>query len=248
MDTKRKETIKLWIAVLILLIIIGTVISIIIKYQVDGETNMPFELSKITIISTAEGEQNEENPDNAKWNLEINQNNDIYFHITKNSDLKKTSVINSVTIENINIIQEPIKGKIKTYMPNSSEGRKFLYDDSFIVKDSLTYIGAKETNEKELTIGNQGGTIPIRISNCNLGEYISNEDTEIIHDGTLLNLINTTSEEIQFSVNFDLIIMINNIKYKSNISLQLPYENIMEKGKTKLELEKNNVNWVFKRI
>ena len=248
MDTKRKETIKFWIAILILLVIIGIVISIVIKYQVDGETNMPFELSKITIISTAEGEQNSENPDNAKWNLKINQNNDIYFHITKNESIKKMSVINSITIENINVINKPIKGKVNVYMPNSGEGRRFLCEDSFIVEDSLTYTGSKETDEKTLTIGNQGGTIPIRISNCNIGEYVSNEDAEIIHNGTLLNRIDTTNEDVKFSISFDLIITVNNIKYKTNILLHLPYENIIESGITKIDLDNNNSDWVFKRV
>ena len=31
---------------------------IVLQYQVEGEKNMPYQLSKITIISTAEGEQN----------------------------------------------------------------------------------------------------------------------------------------------------------------------------------------------
>lgn len=248
MDKKRKETVKFFIAVLILLLIISFVVSIIIKYQVDGETNMPFELSKITIISTAEGEQNSENKENTKWNLDVNQNNDIYFYITKNENTKKTSVINSVTIENIILNSKPAKGNVRIYMPNSGEGRRFTYDDSFIVNESLTYTGAKETNEKALTIGNQGGIIPIRVSNCNIGSYISNEDGEIIHDGTLINHINISNEEIKFTIGVDLIITIDNIKYKSNISFDLPYKDITKEGITKIDLDRNSNNWVFKRV
>ena len=248
MDIKRKETIKLSIAILIFIMIVGVVISIVIKYQVDGETNMPFELSKITVISTAEGEQNEENPDDAKWNFNINQNNDIYLHITKNENQKETSIINFVKIENITIVQPPQEGKVHLYMPNSGDGRKFVLDKNFIIEDSLTYTGALETNEKELTIGNQGGTIPIRIANCNIGTYVSDEDTEIVHDGTLLKLINLNNEQVQFCINFDLIISVNNIKYKACIPLKLPYNNIVKEGITKVDLEKTENEWVFKRV
>ncbi len=190
MEFKRKETIKFCVAMLILIIIISIVVSIIIKYQVTGETNMPFQLEKITVISTAEGNQNEENPDNVKWNLSVHQNNDIYFYVSKNEDVDETSLINSVSIENINITKQPQIGTIKAYMPNSGEGRRFLLDDSFLISDSLTYTGDKQSDEKNLTIGNQGGVVPIRIANCNIGEYISDEDAEIVHDGTLLKIIN----------------------------------------------------------
>lgn len=53
-------------------------------------------------------------------------------------------------------------------------------------------------------------------------------------------------EEIKFSVSFDMIIVINNIKYRANISLDLPYNNITEEGITKLEID-GAENFVFKR-
>lgn len=248
MDIKRKETIKFFIAILILLLIVCIVISVVIRYQVAGETNMPFKLSKITVISTAEGEQNAENKEQTKWNLDINQNNDIYISITKNENIKKTSVINSVTIENISISEKPAVGDIKIYMPNSGDGRRFIYDESFLVEKSLTYTGGRETDEKSLTIGNQGGTISIRVSNCNVGSYISNEDAEIIHDGTLINRINIPNDNIKFSISFDLNITIDNIKYKANISLDLPYKDITQEGITKIDLEADEQKWVFKRV
>ena len=73
------------IAISVLMVVIIVVILIIIQYQIEGEKNMPYQLSKITIISTAEGEQNTENPEeSSKWNLSVNQNNDVYFFIDKN--------------------------------------------------------------------------------------------------------------------------------------------------------------------
>lgn len=249
MNIKNKETIKNCIAIAILIIIISVVIAIVIKYQVDGEKNMPFELSKITIISTAEGMQGKmvEGEENTKWNLALNQSNDIYLFIDKNENYKKTETIESVTIENINITKTPKKGNIKVYMPNSSDGRRFIYDDAFLVTEKLTYKGATASNEKTLEIGNQGGKVLIRFANTDIDTYKSNDDVEIIHDGTLIAKTNTTNDDLSFSVSFDFIISTGKIKYKANISLELPNGNIIEEGTT--QIEKTNLSdIVFKRM
>ena len=246
MDQKRKEMIKFGIAAFILFIIAGIVFSIVIQYQVNGETNMPFEVSKITIISTADADQNQENPEQVKWNLNIHQNNDIYFYITKNENVQEQKTISSVTIENFKILKQPAQGNITYYMPNGGEGRRFEKEEHFQIENSLTFIGAKESNEKNLTIGNQGGTIPIRIANNDVGKYISNEDVQVIHDATLLKLANVKIEEIQFSVSFDIVITIDNIKYKANVKFDFPSEDILENGITKLDIL-DTKDIVFKR-
>ena len=97
MNTKLKERIKLSIAIAVLAVIIIVVLMIVVQYQVEGETNMPFKLSKITVISTAEGEEKTGEEQTNKWDLTVNQNNDIYFFIeqngenTKEEDLLKTT-------------------------------------------------------------------------------------------------------------------------------------------------------------
>ena len=55
MNTSMKDRIKMSIAISVLMVVIIVVILIIIQYQIEGEKNMPYQLSKITIISTAEG-------------------------------------------------------------------------------------------------------------------------------------------------------------------------------------------------
>lgn len=248
METKNKETIKHCIAIIVFVMIIAIVIIIILKYQVDGETNMPFNLSKITIISTAEGEQKKvEGTENYKWNFDINQNNDIYFYIEKNDEYKKTATIKTISIENISVEKQPTKGTVKIYMPNSGEGRRYICDDSFLVTDKLEYQGAKTSNEKNLEVGNQGGKVLIRFSNNNVATYQSNDDAEIIHDGTLFNKVGVSNQDLQFTVNFDFIINTGRIKYKANITLDLPYNNIIEAGKTQLE-KTDMSDVIFKRI
>lgn len=244
-ENDKKEKIKACIAMAIIIIIILLSIIFSIKYQVEGESNMPFKLSKITIVSTAEGNENEGAKE--KWNMSIYQNNDIYFSIEKNDKYNKEELIDNISIENIKIIQNPELGEIQVFMPNSSDGRLFSYSEDTIVKDNkLTYKGASKTNNKSLEIGNQGGTAVIRFANTKIGDYVSDNDEEIKHDGTMLTKTQATNENIKFKVNFDLIINLKNVKYKTNISLDLPCEeNLLEKGTCSKEITDN---FIFKRI
>lgn len=91
-----KRAIKASISIAMLIVILTIVVIVIIKYNVEGEKNMPFKLSKITIISTAEGLEPEENDQNIKWKLNLIQNNDIYISIAKNGEDNKESIIESV--------------------------------------------------------------------------------------------------------------------------------------------------------
>ena len=116
MQTQIKEKIKTAIAFIILVIIIFIAIIITYKYSIEGETNMPFKLSKIVIGSMVVSEDNILSTDGLENG--IVQNNGIYFEIKKNENYKKEAVIDSVTIDNINIIKKPNKGDIKIFIPN----------------------------------------------------------------------------------------------------------------------------------
>lgn len=241
---KTKRRIKFWIAISILAIIILLVATIMIRYQVEGDQNMPFNLSKIIVVSTAEGQETE---GERKWNFNIHQNNDVYIYFDKNENYwGQEKKIESVRIENINITKAPTKGEIKAYMPNSLEGRLYNYSDEYIVNGALEYKGADESNPQTLEIGENGGRALISFSNVGLEQYSSDEDEEIIHDGTLLKRIDITNEDILFDVSFDLVITVQNASYRGNVSLQLPCGNILEEGTS--SMEKNDFNDViFKR-
>ncbi len=107
MENRRKEKIKACIAIAIIVLAILTIGIISMKYYVEGELNMPFTLSKITIVSTAEGVENEGTEE--KWNLSIFQNNDIYFSIEKNEKIQDEAMIESISVENIQVTQAPQK-------------------------------------------------------------------------------------------------------------------------------------------
>lgn len=241
---KKKQTIKLCIAMSIIVIILTVVGMIMIKYEVEGDKNMPFNLSKIVMVSTAEGV---ESKGKNKWNFNIYQNNDIYFYIDKNEKYHgNNTYIEKVRIENIQIVRTPTKGKIETYMPNSTQGRLYSYSKEYIVEEKLEYKGGSKSNAQALEIGNQGGNILIRFSNTDLGQYSSNKDKEIIHDGTLLKKLKLTKEDLQFTVSFDIVIEVAHHQYRGNITLDFPQGDILEKGTE--SIEKTDMNdIIFKR-
>ena len=72
---RKKEKIKACIAIGVVILAILITGIVIMKYHVEGEKNLPYELSKITVVSTAEGVENEGAEE--KWNFSIYQNNDI---------------------------------------------------------------------------------------------------------------------------------------------------------------------------
>lgn len=238
---KVKEAITLFLIVLTFV----CVLAIMLKYENEGEKNMPFKLSEMLVISSADGEIKAENPENYHWNLNINQYNDIYLKINKNEEIEDMSYIESISIDNIKIDGQ--KGnEFYAYMPSDIENKLFFYDDNFIIDSILTYKGAEEDNNKNLEVGNQGGTIVFRVANRNVSEYVSNDDGEISYDGTLLKLGGVEENDLKFKISFELIITTNNAKYKGKIKLDLPTGNITQEGVSKLhQTEFDNI--IFKR-
>ena len=91
-----KRFLKPAIVFIIIVFIIAIVSLMMLKYEVEGEINMPFNLSRIMVVSSAEGIQ-KEGTENI-WDLELLQNNDIYLEITKNPEYKKTELIDKIIL------------------------------------------------------------------------------------------------------------------------------------------------------
>lgn len=242
---KKKQTIKLMIAIAILAIILILVLMAMIKYEVEGEQNMPFKLSKIIIVSNAEGIENK-TENELKWDFDIFQNNDVSFYIDSNTE-DENLLIKSVTIDNIQILKAPQKGEVKVYMPNSKAGRLYNYEDQYLVNDSLQYKGASQSSPTELEIGSKGGTTWICFNNMGIANYTSNEDKEIRQDGTWLKKLQIEKEEIEFTVSFDYTIETTKTKYKANITLDFPAGDISEDGRSSLgKTDMSDI--IFKRV
>ena len=224
-----KEKLKEAILLFIIIIAFGSVLAIMLKYENEGEKNMPFDLTEMLVVSSVDETVKAENPENYKRNLNLNQYNDVYLKFEKNKNFEEVAYIENITIENINIKNKNEKN-INVYMPSNVEDKLFLYEDNFKVENNLTYKGSNQDNQKNLEIGNQGGRILFRIVNQNVGEYVSNDEVDISYDGTLLKNIGISEENIKFSVSFDLIIETNISKYKGKINIDLPCGNILEEG------------------
>jgi hypothetical protein len=209
----------------------GTLIALLIlKYYVEGENNMPFEISKIMVISTAEGIDVSEGENSTKWNFNISQNNDIYMEISKNKNYKETEIIDKIIIDNFNVEQEPSKGKIAIYKPTKSEDVTYENKEEYKIDNNIIYIGSEGSSIKNLEIANQGGIILFRYAIENIGNYNS-EDEEIKHDGTILSKIGMNYEELKCKVSFEISIKLKSeITYTGTVELELPAGNIIDEG------------------
>lgn len=229
----------------IIVLIIAIIALIILKYNVEGEKNMPFKLSSIIVISNAEGYQEKENID-YRWDADIYQINDIYLNIEKNKNYKDIEVIKSVVIENIKIEERPTVGDIEFYRTTSEEKNLFSYSKEYKIEDRIEYIGDTESDLKNLKISNQGNTLILRAINKTGKKYTSNAE-EFEHSGKLLEKVGITYEEIKAKISFDLVISLeSDISFRANIELAVPIGDIVKEGASSLEI-KDMKNIVFKR-
>jgi len=243
-ELKGKKIVHICVILGIIVLILIIAGIIMLRYQVEGETNLPFELTKMIVVSTAESNEIEAVAD-TKWNFSVNQYNDIYLEIQKNDEYTKNTNIKNIIFENFVIEKNSGAENIKLYRANS-EG-KVVEDEAHLVGNSLTYKGEKETNLDELKISNQGSIILLRSVNQNVCEVRSN-DEEIIHDGTLLAKGNANSEDLNYKLSFDVVIETSrDIKYKGTISIELPTGDVQTQGKTQLE-KTDFSDVIFKRM
>lgn len=234
--------------IVMIIIIIFAIICVagvfIVRYQVQGETNMPFKIEKISIIESVEGTNIEETEE--RWNFSVNQNNDIYIYIEKNSGYGKTEIIDSVDIDNIVIDKRTQTGETKIYKPVIDEKRMFnnLTENEIT---NLSYKGELESNIKEQKISNQGGIVAFRYAINNISQYQSNENEEIDHS-KLLQLTNVKQEDLETKLNFNITIKLTSGKrYQTTVTLDIPSNEIIEKGT--IGIEKTDLNdIIFKRI
>ena len=123
------------LVIIFAILFIAGIISL--KYNVEGEGNPPFNLSKISIISNIDGTDTEDTEN--KWNLEVNQNNDIYLYIKKNENYKYTETISSVVINNFNIVKSPSVGQLKLFKPDVDVENVIFISSSENETNSIEY-------------------------------------------------------------------------------------------------------------
>lgn len=234
--------------VVMIIVIIFAILCVggifILKYQVEGESNMPFKITKISLIESVEGTENQDSQE--KWNFNVSLNNDIYVYIEKNSSYGKTEIIDSVEIKNIKMNKQKNIGELKLYKPVTDEKRMFINSPENEITE-ITYTGELESNIKEEKISNQGGIVAFRYAINNLSKYVSETDEQIDHS-QLLKLTNVQFEDLQTNITFDMIINLKSgKKFQAPISLDIPNEDIIEKGTVGKEIT-DLKNIIFKRI
>ena len=241
MNKKAFHISMLIVIVAIILFVLGI---IVLQYNIEGETNMPFVLNKIAVISSVEGTDKEAGSN--RWAFDISQNNDINLYIEKNKNYDKQEAIKSILIDNIEIQRNSEKGKINFYRPNTTESGVYFKNVEENLVQTIEYKGAMQTDLKKLEISNQGGLIMFRVANDKVAEYFSNDD--VINHNELLKKANVTVEDLKCKLSMDITIKIESGKeYKANIVLDLPVEGVIENGTSSQEITDTS-NIIFKRI
>ena len=238
-----QKALHISIILVIIVAIVFTALMLVLKYDEKGETNMAFTISKISIISTVDAIQNEDNEN--LWNKTVQLNNDIYIYVEKNSEYKKTEAIKSIEIDNIKGIQSPQIGKLDIYKPITDEKKMFNNTDEN-KSEKFIYTGTQKTQIQEMKISNQGGIIAFRIANNEVGNYVSNEGTELNYN-EILKKMGITYEQINSKISFDVNIILQDDKqFKTTVDLDIPIEEVIENGRGSKEIK--DLNLIFKRI
>lgn len=245
-EIQRKKSKEKYVILFFLILIFCTTFFVMYKYHVEGEKNLPFNITKLLVISSAKTENIELNENIYEAN--VIQKNDLYIAIEKNKEYSKEDAIKKITINNFKIVENNEKGNVKIYR-TSLGTNSYEYTENYEIKDSVVYTGSKETNLKaeNMTISNQGGIIELSIILDELGKITYAEDDNIQSDGRLLDRLQLASEEIRKTVTFDIIIeLTGGNTFKTNIFLEIPTGDIVNDGVNINEI--NTSKLVFKRV
>ena len=152
------------ISIFIILAVVGL---IMLRYSVEGERNLPFDIEEIHIISTGGGET--ARAYDGAWRMELFQENQIYFSIARNERYRRNESITSVVFDNFSIETENESGETNFY--SFSEIGRFTLAEDYIIEEELKFTGAMETNLVEGQVNNQGGRV--RFWSLNYWTWIS---------------------------------------------------------------------------
>ena len=239
-ETKAFHICMFIVMITVILFVVG---MLVLRYNVEGETNMPFKITKIAIISSQEGI--DDGQTDTRWSFDVQQANDIYIYLDKNDQYDKTEIIKSVDVDNFNV-EAKNKENIKIYKPDTEEEKViFKYKDENIV-ENLEYVGDVESDLKNLKVSNQGGIIAFRCSNNNVAKYKSDEE-EIDHN-QLLKKANVNNDDLKLVLTFNFTVKLESGKeYQAEIKTELPTGDVINDGNTSEEIT-DLKDIIFKRI
>ena len=241
---ERKNLVKRCLFLVVLAVIFLFVILIMARYEEEGEKQIPFNIAKMLIVSSVNGVQNTESEH--VWDIDVSQVNDIYIYIERNKNEDET--IKEIVFENFKTYPEDMSN-IKIYRPTGELEKLYLYSTEDYKEKSIAFLGTVKDDMKNLEIANIGGMCGFRLSNENLGKFVSDEETEeIIYDGRLLEKIGILNENVKLKLAFDIIIKTDDgINYRGNVVVDMPGDGLIEEGKTTIEINDFG-NVIFKRF
>lgn len=241
---ERKNLVKRCLFLVVLAVVFLFVILIMARYEEEGEKVIPFDIAKMLIVSSVNGEQNTESEH--VWDIDVSQVNDIYVYIERNKNEDET--IKEIVFENFKTYPEDMSN-IRIYRPTGELEKLYLYSTEDYKEKSIAFLGTVKDDMKNLEIANIGGMCGFRLSNENLGKFVSDEETEeIIYDGRLLEKIGISNEKVKLKLGFDIVIKTDDgINYRGNVIVDIPGYGLIEEGKTTIEIN-DFENVVFKRF
>ena len=75
-----------FIAVVVILITIA--LTIMLKYEVEGEQSLPYAIDKILMVSTVDGDFVDDSEH--IWNINVTEINDLYMYISQSKETEET--------------------------------------------------------------------------------------------------------------------------------------------------------------
>ena len=115
-----KRSFHIGMVIVIIAIILFILGMIVLKYNVEGETNMPFQLKKIILISSSEGVDKEAGEN--KWAFDINQTNDKIAEYVSNDE----EINHSELLKKSNITEENLRAKLTfDFMIETEAGKEY---------------------------------------------------------------------------------------------------------------------------
>jgi hypothetical protein len=242
---KKKNVLKKCLFAFGIAIVILFAILVMLKYEVEGEKTLPYKLSKILIISTVDGTKVDDN-DNL-WNISLSQVNDFYVYISPEKEDEK-STIKEVTFSDFSMKTTPELGTCKILRPTGEIENLYSKSEQDYLGSSITYLGDRIDDLKSLQISNNGGVAGFRLAINDLGNYVSNEDTEVSYDGSLLKKVGIDIEKVATKLSFNVSIKTNdNITYQGNVTVSTPAGDIINTGTSNIEITDFD-DVIFKRV
>lgn len=215
-----------------------------------------FSIDKIYMYSSGGATENEE--DRAVWNLNINQFTDIALYINNRSEqnLNYENAIKNLYIENVRFSEYEL-GNPFLYYKDINEFGKINMNEENRIDNKLDFkvINDGEINYMEPQIyADCSNPITLQYVNKDIktNAIISDINTDVIYDGSLLRKTGIILSKIKCVLAFDVIIInFYNQKFTANVYIDIPLEdtdvgtNIYD-GKFIKKLENTNLIKFFR--